>query len=92
MEPKFAIVTLEKSTYVFLDGKCINDGLKNVKFSARDENGALEPTAELTVAVDRFSAQGITLEQFFRGIEDLKRQMAQAQEQTPEAAPIEEKE
>ena len=71
MEPKFALVTLGSGTYVFLDGRCISDGIEDVNYSARDEKGALHPTVDIKINVQNFSfSEGQTLEEFF---EDIRR-------------------
>lgn len=69
MEPKFALVTLGSGTYVFLDGRCISDGIDNITYSARDEKGNLRPTVDVKINVQNFSfTEGQTLEEFFEDI------------------------
>ena len=37
MVPKLMIAVVGRSTYVFLEGKCISGGVEDLKYSARDE-------------------------------------------------------
>ena len=37
--PKLMIATDGIGTYAFLDGKCISEGVTDLKYSALDENG-----------------------------------------------------
>lgn len=41
MVPKLMIAAVGRSTYVFLEGKCISEGVEDLKYSARDEKGNL---------------------------------------------------
>lgn len=56
MIPKLIIVPLGKSTNVFLNGKRIGAGVKDLVYSARDKDGKLNPTLKLLeVDVNEFS-------------------------------------
>lgn len=63
--PKLAIVTVGKSTHVFLDGRCISEGLTDLKYSARNAQGEICPTLNMQIDVDKFSLdKGYTLDDF----------------------------
>lgn len=65
MEPKFALVQIGKTTNVFIDGKYITDGIEDLTYHARNENGELCPNLELKINVQNFSFDGgISLDQF----------------------------
>lgn len=75
MEPKFALVTIGRYTHVFLNGRCISEGIEDIKYSARDEKGELRPTVDMKINVQNFSfSEGQTLEEFF---EDVRKRAAQ---------------
>ena len=70
IKPKLALVSLGKATYVFLDGKCIIEGLLDVEYSAKDEKGDLRPTLDMKLDIQRFSFEnGQTLESFIKEVE-----------------------
>lgn len=65
MEPKFALVQIGKTTNVFIDGKYITNGIEDLTYHARNENGELCPALELKINVQNFSFDGgIALDQF----------------------------
>lgn len=74
MKPKFAIATIENSTYVFLDGKCISGGVTDLIYSAKNEQGNLKPTLKLLeVDINEFSFEdGISLEEFLDKTQEVK--------------------
>lgn len=41
--PKLVIAAVGKSTYVFLDGRCISEGVSDLKYSALDEKRRTSP-------------------------------------------------
>ena len=69
LEPKFALVTVGRYTHVFLDGKCISEGIDDITYYARNEKGELRPTVDMKINVQNFSfTEGQTLEEFFEKI------------------------
>lgn len=69
MEPKFALIELAGCTYVFMDGKCISDGIEDITYHAKDEKGNLNPTIDMKINVKDFSFEGgKTLEEFFEDV------------------------
>lgn len=56
MVPKLMIMTVGKTTQVFLDGKRIGDGVKDLIYSARNSEGELNPTLKLLeIDINKFS-------------------------------------
>lgn len=69
LEPKFALIEMAGCTFVFLDGKCISEGIENITYHAKDEQGRLEPTIDMKINVRNFSFEsGKTLEEFFEDV------------------------
>ena len=67
MVPKLMIAAVGRSTYVFLEGKCISEGVEDLKYSARDEKGNLCPTLDLKIDVKNFSFEsGMSIEEFMK--------------------------
>lgn len=65
MKPKFALVQIGKTTNVFIDGKYITNGIEDLTYHARNENGELCPNLELKIDVQNFSFDGgISLNKF----------------------------
>lgn len=59
MIPKLMIATVGKCTRVFLGGKDISQGVTDIVYSARKEDGELRPTLRLLeVDVNNFSIGG----------------------------------
>lgn len=73
MIPKLLLATCGKSTYVFLDGKCISEGVLDLKYSALDEEGKLCPTVDMKIDVNNFSFEGMSVEEFLQKSTELKR-------------------
>lgn len=48
MIPEIAIFAIGKSTYLFIDGKCVSRDVENMSYSAKDEHGELCPTLKVT--------------------------------------------
>lgn len=69
MEPKFALIELDGCTYVFMDGKCISEGIEDITYHAKDEKGKLNPKVDVTIDIKNFSFEsGKTLEEFFEDV------------------------
>ena len=67
MVPKLMIAVVGRSTYVFLEGECISEGVEDLKYSARDEKGNLCPTLDLKINVKDFSFEsGMSIEEFMK--------------------------
>lgn len=77
--PKLMIAAVGKSTYVFLDGKCISDGLEDLKYSALDKDGKLGPILDMKINVSSFSFEsGMTIEDFLEKSTEIKRMFQQS--------------
>lgn len=77
--PKLMIAAVEAATYVFLDGKCISDGLEDVKYSALSKDGKLSPTLDMKIDVNSFSFEsGMTIEEFLKKSTEIKRMFQQS--------------
>lgn len=58
MQPKLVIMAIGNTTKVFLDGKSIGAGVKDLVYSARNAEGKLEPTLKLLeVNVNEFKVE-----------------------------------
>lgn len=72
--PKLMITAVGKSTYVFLDGKCISSGVEDLKYSALDKNGELCPILDMKINVNSFSFEsGMCIEEFLEKSTELER-------------------
>ena len=71
MIPKLIIVPIGASTNVFLDGKRISAGVKDLVYSARDKNGKLNPTLKLLeIDVNEFSlTEGKDFKDFYEELD-----------------------
>lgn len=72
MEPKLIIAVLEKSTYVFLGGKCISNGITDFSYHARGENGEVCPGFNADIDIQSFSFEGMTFDEFWEKIKNLR--------------------
>lgn len=73
MKPRFAIVQVGKFSYVFLDGRLISSGIKDITYYAKNENGNLEPTIDMKIDLQDFSfKEGITVEEFLKEMKMLE--------------------
>lgn len=89
--PKLMIVSEGIATYVFLNGKCISEGLEDLKYSALDEDGKLNPTLTMKIDVNTFSLEsGMSIEEFMEKSTELKRMFQQSNPEVEE--PLEPKE
>lgn len=85
MVPKLMIAAVGRSTYVFLEGKCISEGVEDLKYSARDEKGNLCPTLDLKIDVKNFSFEsGMTIEDFLEKSTEIKRMFQQSDREVRE--------
>lgn len=88
MKPKFALVTVGNTTHVFLDGRCISKGLEDVNFSARNDEGKLQPTVDLKVNIQDFALEkGQTLNDFIAATRDIKTMIGLAQKSETDFVP-----
>lgn len=71
MKPKFIIVALEKASYVFMDGKCISEGIRDISYHARDNQGNLRPMVNADIDIQDFSFEGMTFEEFWEKIKNI---------------------
>ena len=73
MKPRFAIVQVGEFSYVFLDGRLISSGIKDITYHAKNENGKLEPTIDMKINLQDFSfKEGITVEEFLKEMKMLE--------------------
>lgn len=76
--PKLVIAAEGKGTYVFLDGRCISEGISDLKYSALDEKGELRPTLDMKIDVNSFSFEkGMSIEEFMERSTELKNMFQQ---------------
>lgn len=69
VKPKFALIEMAGCTYVFMDGKCISEGIEDITYHAKNEEGRLEPTIDMKINIRDFSFEnGKTLEEFFEDV------------------------
>lgn len=88
--PKLVIATDGIGTYAFLDGKCISEGVTDLKYSALDENGKPHPTLDMKINVNSFSFEkGMSIEEFLERSTELKDMF---QQPDPKKEPLEPKE
>lgn len=89
MLPKLVIATLGNTTNVFLEGKQIGKGVENLVYSARDNDGNLNPTLKLLeVNVNGFSLEGgKTLEDFLNDIGETREKLFGAGSSQDDHAP-----
>lgn len=81
MNPKFALVQIENSTNVFIDGKYITNGIEDLKYYARNENGELCPTVYMRINIQEFSFDGgITFEQFVESVNSKMKTLSEVAE------------
>lgn len=74
MVPKLMIAAVGRLTYVFLEGKCISEGVEDLKYSARDEKGNLCPTLDLKIDVKNFSFEsGMSIEEFMKKVQNFRK-------------------
>ena len=77
----FAIVQSGFSTFVFLDGRCISEGIKDMTYHARDEEGKVKPTLDLKIDLESFSfKEGMTLEEYFKDMKLLEEKLSPEEE------------
>lgn len=87
--PKLVIAAEGKETYVFLDGRCISEGISDLKYSALDEKGELRPTLDMKIDVNSFSFEkGMSIEEFMKRSTELKNMF---QQPDPKNEPLEPK-
>ena len=87
--PKLVIAAVGKSTYVFLDGRCISEGVSDLKYSALDEKGELRPTLDMKIDVNEFSFEkGMSIEEFLGRSTEIKNMF---QQPNPKKEPLEPK-
>lgn len=83
--PKLMIAAVGTATYVFLDGKCISDGLEDLKYSAVDKDGKLSPILDMKINVSSFSFEsGMTIEEFLEKSTEIKRMFQQSDREVRE--------
>ena len=76
--PKLMIATDGIGTYAFLDGKCISEGVTDLKYSALDENGKPHPNLDMKIDVNSFSFEkGMSIEEFLERSTELKEMFQQ---------------
>lgn len=71
MKPKFIIAAFEKASYVFMGGKCISEGIRDISYHARDDQGNLRPTVNADINIQDFSFEGMTFEEFWEKIKNI---------------------
>lgn len=77
--PKLMIVAVGAATYVFFEGKCISEGLMDMKYSALSKDGKLSPTLDMKIDVNSFSFEsGMTIEEFLEKSTEIKRMFQQS--------------
>lgn len=85
MIPKLMIAAVGSATYVFLDGKCISDGVEDLKYSARSEKGELCPTLDMKINIKGFSFEsGMSIEEFMKKNTELKEMFQQSDQKKKE--------
>lgn len=80
-KPKFIIAAFDKASYVFMNGKCISEGLKNLSYHARDEQGNLRPMISADIDIQSFSFEGMTFEEFWEKINNIREDQSGAKPQ-----------
>lgn len=69
VKPNIIIASFGKSTRVFLDGKEIGEGVGDLIYSARNDEGELSPTLKLLkVDLRNFTWEGATFEEELVGL------------------------
>ena len=85
MVPKLMIAAVGRSTYVFLEGKCISEGVEDLKYSAGDEKGNLCPTLDLKLDVKNFSFEsGMSIEEFMKKSTEFQEMFQQSDQEKKE--------
>ena len=80
--PKLMIAAVGPATYVFLDGKCISEGVMDLKYSALGKDGKLSPTLDMKIDVNSFSFEpGMTIEEFLKKSTEIKRMFQQSNQE-----------
>ena len=85
MIPKLMIAAVGNASYVFLDGKCISDGVEDLRYSARNEKGELCPTLDMKINIKDFSFEsGMNIEEFMEKSIELKKMSQQSDQKKKE--------
>lgn len=83
--PKLMIATDGIGTYAFLDGKCISEGVTDLKYSALDENGKPHPTLNMKIDVNSFSFEkGMSIEEFMKKSTEFQEMFQQSDQEKKE--------
>lgn len=83
--PKLMIAAVGKSTYVFLDGKCISEGVMDMKYSALSKDGKLSPTLDMKIDVNSFSFEsGMSIEEFMKKSTEFQEMFQQSDQEKKE--------